>query len=351
MDTIDQGACEAVLYEAPRLRVVHRTGPFGRAPAVAVTFTTWVPDPRANLAKGFAEGVFLKAGIDEILVMNGRNDWYQAPEVSAAVGAVAAVLPAYARVISYGASMGGYACLNFSNRLKVDRCVAVSPQVSVDPRAVPFETRWQSDAARIRFTHDDVAGSLHPGTRHLIFYDPQSRDGDHARLIPGVSVQKIGLRHSGHFTLNTIKDLGLLGRFFRLVTGAEQDPAAFQAEYTRRISTSPWRIVGLAERSIRRPARLLGLWRRFQTAPPKDPVPYEKIALFLILARCHDQALETLGMRPALRQRPYAQSLRARALAGLGDATAARIEGRRVVEMLGPAHDYCRQLRSLGIIP
>lgn len=340
---------ETLLYQTPGLEVVHRTCAGPRAARVAVTFTTWVPNPALNLKQGFAEGAFLKAGIDEILVKNARNDWYQSDEVAAALACVSPVLAGYDQVISYGASMGGYACLNFSDVLRASRSVAVSPQFSVDPRKAAFETRWQSDVEGIRFTHDDVNGSLHPGTRHLILFDPQSRDAHHARLIDGARVERLGLRHSGHFTLNTIKDLDLLGRFFRCVTDDQPDLDGFISAYQQRIKDSSWRVLSLAERSIRSPLRLRALWRRFRAAPPRDPIPFEKMALYLILARSYSEALEALDALPVLALRPYALSLRARALAGSGDAASARAEARRVADLVGREHDYWRQLRSLGI--
>lgn len=343
------GPIEKVLVALPHLRVVHRTAAITASDVVAVTFTTWRPEPSVNLQRGFAEGVFLARGVDEILVMNGRNDWYQAPEVLEAFGRIRHVLEGYRKVISYGASMGAYACLNFSTLLQADICFAMSPQFSVDPQIVPWERRWQGDRARIRFLHDDINGSLSHRTRHILMFDPGGIDARHVGLVEPERIRKVPLRHSGHFTLNTIKDLGMLSDLIACLLRDGTGLDAFAATYHRRIRDSPWRLISVAERCVRHPRRLLMLWHSLRRRPAEDPVIYEKMGLYLLLARRFAEALQALHALPGLGDRPYARALRARVHAGLGQMTAAAMDARRVAELVGTGHDYYQQLQALGI--
>lgn len=339
-----------ILFDSPDLRVLHCHPAEGLNKTVAVTFTTWLPDPTVNLHRGFAQGLFLRRGIDEILVQNGRNDWYQNLSISDALAQMQSILARYHRVISYGASMGAYACLNFSNRLNADVCFAVSPQFSVDPHKVPFETRWLADVDHIDFHHDDLNGSLANSTRHVVVFDPKSRDAKHVALIDDRKITKVRLRHSGHFTLNTIKDLGLLSEFFECVTTSADLTDGFVQLYDARIKTSAWRVLSLAERAISTPNRLLMLWDRFKKDPPSEPMPFEKMGLYLLLARQYGQAMVALRSLPVLDQRPYALSLRARALLGLDDVDAARSYARQVIDLVGETQQYSVQLKALGLV-
>jgi hypothetical protein len=117
---------------------------------IVVTFDSYT-DARHLDRSGFAEHFLHSRQIDAIHIISRDNDWYQYPELPQAAKVVAEITSQYGRVVAYGSSMGGYAAIRFGAMVGATTAVALSPQYSIDPRSVPFETRWTADAARVKF--------------------------------------------------------------------------------------------------------------------------------------------------------------------------------------------------------
>jgi hypothetical protein len=80
--------------------------------------------------------------------------------------------------------MGAYAALNFARPLRADRVLSMMPQYSIDPKKVPFETRWRAEAAQTRFIFDFMDQPLKPDAKAYIVYDPLHKlDRAHAKAI------------------------------------------------------------------------------------------------------------------------------------------------------------------------
>src|SRR6516164_3353695 len=93
---------------------------------------------------GFAEDFFLRQGIDAIHVINRTNAWYQYPELPSALQKIKDRLSGYARIFTYGSSMGGYAAFRFAGAIGAQVAIALSAQYSFLARRVPFENRWRA---------------------------------------------------------------------------------------------------------------------------------------------------------------------------------------------------------------
>jgi hypothetical protein len=117
---------------------------------LVVTFDSYAHDLRPD-RPGFGEHFLAGHRIDAVHVIPRANDWYQHPEMPAAARLVSEIAADYQRVVAYGSSMGGYAAIRFGCAVGASLALALSPQFSIDPAVVPFETRWAGDSKRLDF--------------------------------------------------------------------------------------------------------------------------------------------------------------------------------------------------------
>lgn len=150
--------------------------------------------------QGFGDSFFSKRGIPAIHFVPSDNLWYQSEDVVEAVMLAREALRPYSRVITYGASMGGYAALNFARLLDATESIAISPQFSINPKYVPFETRYTAAQNSIRaYVFDKVAALKTSDVRSYVLFDPRNRlDNEHAQLINNVGGNLVGLGYSSH---------------------------------------------------------------------------------------------------------------------------------------------------------
>src|SRR5690606_30202022 len=120
---------------------------------------------------GFGEEFLRNAGISAIHVMGVREDWYQYPEMPAAMQAVRQATAGAERVMTYGSSMGGYAALRFADAAGANAVLAISPQYSIDPKKMPFETRWHQESQRIQW-RPEIDGRIVCDSYPVIVFDP-----------------------------------------------------------------------------------------------------------------------------------------------------------------------------------
>lgn len=172
---------------------VRRVGTAGGT--IVVTFDSFTNVPDLDRAS-FGEHFLAREGIDAVHVVNRLNRWYQHEEMAEVLAIVAAATRGYDRVFTYGSSMGGYAALRFARMLGADAAIALSPQFSVDPRVVPWESRWQPDIAQIRFDELPFA----PAARQYVFFDPRdAADNRHAAMIAAAGpTVAVTLPNAGH---------------------------------------------------------------------------------------------------------------------------------------------------------
>ena len=117
-----------VVYESAELRVV-AVRPH-RSRSAVVTFSSYVHH-RTLDRPGFGEAFLLKYGIDAVHVVCRGNEWFQYDDLRPALELAAREIGGYENRVAYGLSMGGYAAINFSDWLGVDRVIAIAPQYSI----------------------------------------------------------------------------------------------------------------------------------------------------------------------------------------------------------------------------
>ena len=317
-------SADATLFQSRDVLVRHR--PAGTAPGAlcCITFSSFTTDP--SLARqGFAEEFLLEAGIDAIHVLTRDNLWYQYPEMPAVLRAVAAVARGYARRVTYGSSMGGYAALRFAEALGAQTAIVLSPQFSVDPRQAPFETRWRADVKRIRFNE----APLRPPARMVIFYDPhQAEDAAHvARIAACGSALLVPLPYGGHPVGPLLVETGQLRPAILDILADRFDPVALQRAVRARRRDSRHYLYHLAQRARGRPLETrIALLRRAVAIAPESHI-LSTLARLLDQRGAHAEAgplhREALRLVPS---NPRARIAHAHHLEALGQPAAAAAE-------------------------
>lgn len=177
---------------------------------IAITFTSSAN--RALEGLGFGGKFLLDNKIDVIAVKCSSDDWYQSiPDESFELIERIVRHKEYSKVVSYGASMGGYAAILFSERLKCDVVLALSPQYSI---VESFDKRWESHARKILWRHKVSREAIRQSCQYVIIYDEHDLDKGHAErfssLIPEANYVGIGLPFGGHPISNYLLEVGVI---------------------------------------------------------------------------------------------------------------------------------------------
>ncbi len=232
-------------------------------------------------APGFAEGFCDRHGLDAVHVLCRGDDWYQYADMPEALDAVADAGRGYGGLVTYGASMGGYQAVKAAGRLGARRCVAVSPQISIDPAKAPWETRWTETARRLDFIDDEIASG--PATDYVLILDPFDRtDRLHARAIGGIApTRELPIPFGGHAPLEVLRDAGTLAAAI-LPLLRDEDGLAEARRRTRaaRWNSTTWLV------NVSRAGRLPAAWRetalrRAVALSPQDAWIRQRLAALL----------------------------------------------------------------------
>ncbi len=144
------------------------------------------------------------------------------------------------RVVFYGASMGGYAAAAFVGFCPGADVVAISPQSTLDPALVHWETRYRT--ARDRDfsgpTGDAALASAAAG-RVILLFDPYERlDAAHVARFTAPNAVKLRAPMMGHRLGSSLQQMGILSRIIL----AALDGSLSEAEFYRALrarKTSP----------------------------------------------------------------------------------------------------------------
>lgn len=158
----------------------------------------------------FGEEFFNKNQVHAIGVRALKNDWYLGRDIDDALLAVRNATKGM-RLVGYGASMGGYAAINFADDLNLATILAFAPQFSIHPLKTPFEDRFVVDWDGIDLTNDRLPSAAR-GCKALIVYDPNSIDAQHEKLIRATHphFETLKICFSDHHPLGILRETGLL---------------------------------------------------------------------------------------------------------------------------------------------
>ncbi|WP_454288543.1 alpha/beta fold hydrolase [Rhizobium arsenicireducens] len=181
--------------------------------------------PEGSFRAGFGQEALEQAGVTAIHVKSSFNHWWQTPEIFHAMDIVRAVLAGYGggRVVTYGASMGGYAAIHFASSLNAVRAIAYSPQSNLwDDR----ETRWRREATDWPRLLPPIESVLSGSIEYLIVADPRERlDMMQASGVPGAKL--LLLENCGHRSVPLLVEAGHLKKMMLDVIGGAEYEAVF----------------------------------------------------------------------------------------------------------------------------
>ena len=212
------------LFRDDDLMVRRRAGHGG--PCCVVTFDSF-SDVGGLDRPGYGEAFLDRSGIDAIHVVGRGNDWYQYPQIAAAMAAVREVTTGYARVVTYGSSMGGYAAIRLAGLAGAHAVFALSPQFSINPRVVSWERRWPDSSRRFRDVWESTLAWPGPAEAYVA-YDPRTPDRRHMALLRArFDHRPIVLPFTGHPVTGFLAEMGLLQQAILAICADSFDCSAF----------------------------------------------------------------------------------------------------------------------------
>jgi pimeloyl-ACP methyl ester carboxylesterase len=187
-----------LIYSDENLEVIHRPG---SSPYLLVTFNEM--EIVANGSRYWGQRFCEKADIAALGFISRRPNWFPSESIVRAVEAAAPILKAAPERILYGHSQGGYAALRYRRRFNATSAIAFCPQVSIDPKSVPYDNRFRRHFsadlhANMGISPDQAAG------RAFIFYDPfHAIDRRHAERIATLQAEThlVPVPMTGHGTV------------------------------------------------------------------------------------------------------------------------------------------------------
>ena len=227
--------------------------------------------------------------------MGRSEDWYQYPDMAAALATVRTATAGADRVVTYGSSMGGYAALRFADAVGATDALALSPQYSIDPKVAPQELRWTQDAKRIRW-RPELGGPMSCSARPVVVFDPTGPDRWHGeRIEQDLGCRAIRLPYTAHPVTTYLADVSLLGPLLREVLDGDFDARGFQREARQRRARNGIYLGELAAAQPQRKASTaLALARRAVDVSPGNYHAQVSLARLLSRDGRHDEALAIL---------------------------------------------------------
>ncbi len=275
---------QITLFESQNLKVTYV--PTGAVDRLVVTFASWVEVPGKD-RPGFGQDFLIRRGISAVHVTCAGNDWYQYPEMDAAMAAAARARMSFARCYTYGLSMGGYAAIRFSGAVGAESAIAIAPQFAIDPRQPPFDARWARDAARIRFIHRDPWTNVRAHV--VVIYDNRGIDLRHILLYRRfVRLFEMRLPYSGHNPARFLLGLGLFQDLIAGLLGEAFDAPAFRRTFRERRKTSAEYFFNLSRAAQHAPRALALIDEALQLAPGRPHMIGARGTILLTLGRLPD---------------------------------------------------------------
>lgn len=167
------------------------------------------------------------------IVMRRRNDWFRHKDLAKFFDTLRddGFFRAFDNVVFYGSSMGGYGALAYVSASPGARVVAFSPQTSLDPAHVPFETRYRNGFARGDWSGPYLDGAYEARTASsvTVFYDPYERiDRSHVlRLEATTQLNRMKLPFAGHDTMRRLVMQEILPEICLLALGGKLKTKSF----------------------------------------------------------------------------------------------------------------------------
>ncbi len=204
--------------------------------------------PRAPWAWGRLEPL----GHSVLGVQSHAKDWFRQPTAPMLLRGLEerGFFRRFRRVVLTGASMGGFAALNFAPLIPDARVLAFSPQSTMNKVIAPFEQRFpfavrKSNWEGMPFL--DAAAAVPYIRRAVVLYDPfVPEDRAHAARLAGSNVQFLRTPFTTHEAIRVVLKSGAFQRLIDQVVERDEVGPEFWVAYRARRGVTKWQRALLA---------------------------------------------------------------------------------------------------------
>jgi hypothetical protein len=224
----------------------------GRSDVLIVTF-----DNLATIDEGWPRGPWLYRRLEpmghSILgVQSHAKDWFRQPTAPTLLRGLEerGFFRRFRRIILTGASMGGFAALNFAPLIPEARVLAFSAQSTMNKVIAPFEARFpfavrKSNWEGMPFL--DAAAAVPYIRKVVLLYDPYSpEDSAHAARMAGPNVQLLRAPHCTHEAIRVVLKSGAFAGLIDELVQSDSVGPAFWRAFRGRKSVPKWQRALLA---------------------------------------------------------------------------------------------------------
>lgn len=208
-------------------------------------------DNLATIDEGWPRGPWMwrrlaPLGYSVLGVQSHAKDWFRANPAPDMLRALTAqgFFDRFGQIVMIGASMGGFAALNFAPLVPRARVLALSAQSSMNKTVAPFEARFpfavrKSNWDEMPFLDAAAAIPYIPGA--ALLYDPHTpEDRKHAARMAGPNVQMLPLPHATHEAIRVVLKSGAMPILLRDMVAGGPVSTQFWATYRGRKSVPKW---------------------------------------------------------------------------------------------------------------
>jgi Flp pilus assembly protein TadD len=161
---------------------------------------------------GFAQRILISRKVSSVFFISKWNHWYQPNSVRVGAERIRTLLAerSFDKIVTYGASMGGFGAAAYAGLLGAHHILALAPQFNIRPQDPPYERRWEPEATKIDFAFNDLPRQMGQATKTIVF-DPLSSDLKHARLFAETpDCNLVSVPFCGHTPGRVLAHCGLL---------------------------------------------------------------------------------------------------------------------------------------------
>ncbi|MFH5776903.1 hypothetical protein ACHFJ0_21870 [Paracoccus sp. NGMCC 1.201697] len=177
--------------------------------------------------EGWGSTYFRKRGISHLCVKPKMADWYQKPDLPRTFRKLKrnGFFSPYSKILTYGASMGGFGALAYANLVGATSVLSLNPQSTMDRRKLPHETRFSlSQRQSWEGEFSDAAGRSSKAKSVYIFADMAFKpDRDQVERVIDKNTCVFNVPHLGHGIAHFLQRMGILSTIVTQVIDEDVD--------------------------------------------------------------------------------------------------------------------------------
>jgi pimeloyl-ACP methyl ester carboxylesterase len=179
-------------------------------------------------------------------VQSHAKDWFRTPAAPDMLRALAAqgFFDSFANIVMIGASMGGFAALNFAPLVPRARVIALSAQSSMNKHIAPFEARFPFAVRKSNWDGQpflDAAAAIAYIPAVALLFDPFTpEDAKHAARMRAPHVQQIRLDHATHEAVRVVMKAGAFQGLVQDMLAQGRVSPQFWVQYRGRRAVPKW---------------------------------------------------------------------------------------------------------------